>query len=122
MGENWRTAMLPNLHRYQELLDQLGRQGAAAPTLSKDERERLQGLVRTQGQQMVSAALALLSKEKTALAEVMTRSRQLLSSTPWAFCCCSWWPTPICWAPACWGPSTASASTPTASPRATSPR
>ncbi|MBU1277098.1 MAG: HAMP domain-containing histidine kinase [Proteobacteria bacterium] len=78
MGDNWRTAMLPNLQRYQELLDKLGRQGAPSPSLSKQERLRLQGLVRTQGQQMVSAALALLSKEKTALAKVMVRSRQLL--------------------------------------------
>ena len=38
----------------------------------------MQSQVRAQGQQMVSAALGLLSKEKTALTEVLTRSRQLL--------------------------------------------
>lgn len=78
MGQNWRSVMLPNLQRYQELLEKLGHQGGSGQALSKPEREKLQGLVRTQGQQMVSAALALLSKEKAALGEVMARSRLLL--------------------------------------------
>ena len=78
MGPNWRREMLPNLHRYQELLEKLARQQQAGQPLGEQERRRLQSQVRAQGQQMVSAALALLSKEKAALAEVLTRSRQLL--------------------------------------------
>ena len=78
MGTGWREQMLPNLHRYQQLLEKLGQQPQGEQALSKKERLRVQSQVRTQGQQMVSAALGLLSKEKTALTEVLTRSRQLL--------------------------------------------
>ena len=46
--------------------------------MGKAERLKLQNQVRTQGQQMVSAALAVLGKEKAALSEVINRSRQLL--------------------------------------------
>ena len=78
MGSDWRQEMLPNLHRYAQLLEKLGQQAQGGKALDKAEKARLQGQVRTQGQQMVSAALALLSKEKAALAEVLTRSRHLL--------------------------------------------
>jgi signal transduction histidine kinase len=79
MGPDWRQEMLPNLHRYQELLEKLERrQQPEEQALGKQERRELQSQVRAQGQQMVSAALALLSKEKAALAEVLARSRRLL--------------------------------------------
>ncbi|MCF8065218.1 MAG: HAMP domain-containing histidine kinase, partial [Desulfarculaceae bacterium] len=78
MGAGWREEMLPNLHRYEQLLEKLGQQPQSDQALSKQERRRVQSQVRGQGQQMVSAALGLLSKEKTALAEVLTRSRLLL--------------------------------------------
>ena len=78
MGPAWRGEMLPNLHSYAQSLEKLGQQAQADKAVSKVERRRLQSQVRAQGQQMVSAALALLSKEKAALSEVLARSRQLL--------------------------------------------
>ncbi|MCB2191317.1 MAG: HAMP domain-containing histidine kinase [Deltaproteobacteria bacterium] len=78
MGLGWREQMLPNLRRYEDLLERLGQQQQSGQELSKPQRAKLAGQVRTQGQQMVSAALSLLSKEKAALTEVVTRSRQLL--------------------------------------------
>ncbi|BEQ13936.1 sensor histidine kinase [Desulfoferula mesophila] len=78
LGPGWRAQMLPNLHRYQQLLEKLTPQEQTGRALGKNERGLLQNQVRIQGQQMVSAALALLSKEKAALAEVLDRSRQLM--------------------------------------------
>ncbi len=78
LGSDWRQEMLPNLHSYAKLLEKLGQQAQADKPPGKAERHRVQNQVRAQGQQMVSAALALLSKEKAALAEVVTRGRHLL--------------------------------------------
>lgn len=77
MGRDWRQEMLPNLHRYQQLLEKLGQQ-QPNPALNMQQRRKLQSQVRAQGKQMVSAALALLSKEKAALTAVLASSRQLL--------------------------------------------
>ena len=78
MGPDWRREMLPNLHSYGRLLEELGKKVKSDQALGKAERSLLQGRVRTQGQQMVSAALALLKKEKAALTKELTRSRHLL--------------------------------------------
>ncbi|MCB2225458.1 MAG: HAMP domain-containing histidine kinase [Desulfarculaceae bacterium] len=78
MGENWRELILPNLHAYARLLERLDQRSRGDQPLSKSERIKVQSQVRAQGQQMVSSALAVLSKEKAALGEVITRSRHLL--------------------------------------------
>ena len=78
MGQGWRREMLPNLHDYARLLERLSRKVESEEPLGKDERSRLQGLVRAQGQKMVTVALALLGKEKDALAKELNRSRRLL--------------------------------------------
>ncbi|MCF8031862.1 MAG: HAMP domain-containing histidine kinase [Desulfarculaceae bacterium] len=78
MGADWRRQVLPNLHSYARLLEKLGQGAHRDQPVGKAERLKLQSQVRAQGQQMVSAALAVLSKEKAALSEVIARSRQLL--------------------------------------------
>ena len=78
LGQDWRREMLPNLKRYQTLLDRLGSENQSPQTLTQAERLQIQEQVRIQGQQMVSSAISLLAKEKTALAEVLERSRRLL--------------------------------------------
>ena len=78
MGQDWRREMLPNLHDYARLLERLRLKVDAEKPLGKEERSRLQGQVRAQGQQMVTVAQALLRKEKDALAKELKRSRRLL--------------------------------------------
>ncbi len=78
LGGNWRREMMPNLSRYQQLLEELASRQQSDRNAIPEEFNRLQRQVRTQGQLMVSAAMALFSKEKAALARVLTRSRHLL--------------------------------------------
>jgi two-component system NtrC family sensor kinase len=78
LGPDWRLEMLPNLERYQGGLERLNQAGKKSERVAPNLNSDLEDEVRTQGQQMVSAALALLSKEKAALARVMQNSRQML--------------------------------------------
>ena len=82
MGEHWSEVMLPKLRAYQGLLQQLGEaddQGGAVA--SGPVRPELQGRIRKEGQELVTAAQALLSKEKASLAATTVRSRQILISS-----------------------------------------
>lgn len=82
MGDGWSRVMLPKLRAYQGLLQRLGENrrlnqgGAVVPVAPK-----LQNRIRKEGQELVSAAQALLSKEKASLAATTTRSRQILISS-----------------------------------------
>ncbi|RJX29914.1 MAG: sensor histidine kinase [Desulfarculus sp.] len=78
MGPGWSQVMLPKLRGYQALLERLGRLQGAAGAQGGPARQDLQARVRKEGQEMVSAALALLSKEKASLSTTTRRSRQIL--------------------------------------------
>ncbi len=79
MGADWNRIMLPNLRAYQSLLEQLGEleRRKSSPSLKRLKKE-LQTKVRRQGQQMVSAAQKLVSKERASLAATTAHSRQIL--------------------------------------------
>jgi len=79
MGSGWGEVMLPKLRSYQNLLDRLGelqhKNGSAESTTAKKE---LQGRLRKEGQDLVSAAQALLNNEKASLTATTEHSRQIL--------------------------------------------
>lgn len=75
MGGDWREAMLPNLHRYQLLLEQLNELHASD---KKSASQALKKHVREQGQLMVSAAQSLLTREKISLSQSLSLSRRIL--------------------------------------------
>ena len=76
MGSGWSEVMHPTLRSYKSLLEQLGEHKDG--DLSPAERKELQHQVRNEGQQLVSAAQALLVKEKITLTKTTRRSRQIL--------------------------------------------
>ena len=79
LGTDWKDIMLPSLHRYRDLLESLGKKKdeAQTPAFERMQKEQ-ETLVRKQGQQMTSAAQALLQKEKDALGQTLSHSRQFL--------------------------------------------
>ena len=79
MGAGWDQEMLSHLHTYQALLERLHALPPPAGTARgkpSPEMKRLQVEVRKQGQAVVAAALALMDREKSALADSLERSRQ----------------------------------------------
>ena len=78
LGSDWSEAMLPNLHRYQMLLDQLSELEHAD---KKTASQALKKHVREQGQLMVSAAQTLLGKEKNSLSQSLILSRRILMTS-----------------------------------------
>ena len=79
MGEQWLDMMLPRIHSYQSLLEKLGGlHGAKAPEEASAKMNELQKQVRREGQQLVSAAKALIGKEKASLAATTGHLRKIL--------------------------------------------
>ena len=79
LGKGWESVMLPNLHRYRDLLERLGQLHDQNKTRELERiKKDYEVKVRKQGQQMISAAKALLHKEKASLARTLGRSRQFL--------------------------------------------
>jgi len=75
MGDGWSEVMLPKLRDYQRLLERLGEDLRGPEGASRPE---LQVRMRKEGQELVSAAQALLGEEKASLAATTARSRHIL--------------------------------------------
>ncbi len=78
MGDGWSQVMLPKLRAYQGLLQRLGESREGPAGKAGPVRPELQRRIRKEGQELVSAAQALLSREKASLAATTARSRQIL--------------------------------------------
>jgi signal transduction histidine kinase len=79
MGRGWSQGMLERLRSYQDLLKQLGApQDQVASPEAQVARDKLQEQLRTEGQELITAAKSLIFGEKASLNSTMKNAREIL--------------------------------------------